>query len=106
MHTHRPPPGEKKPALRLAFFLARLAWPCKNSTLLYSFQEEKPMGIQDRDWYREAVRDRERQLKQKTRNPLFTSTNPSPSWASATLKTIVYCLATYGALSIFKRLFG
>lgn len=65
------------------------------------------MGIQDRDWYREAVRDRERQLQKKFRTSAFVRRSPAAfsPWASA-VKTVVYCLAIYGALSLIKRFFG
>jgi hypothetical protein len=65
------------------------------------------MGMQDRDWYREEMRNRERQRQQKAKNATFTGSPSSPLslWASAAFRTAIYCLATYGALSLIKRFF-
>lgn len=56
------------------------------------------MGVEDRDWYREAIRERERKSQAPKTHPA-----PSGQWFHAFVKTLVYCFAVYGFLALLVR---
>ena len=58
------------------------------------------MGVQDRDWYREEVRKRERAASARTRS-VFRSPARGDFWGNV-LRFIVICLAVYGALALVR----
>lgn len=69
------------------------------------------MGIQDRDYHKEWSRERERSgpfdKAKHTYNPKdFRSRSGMPSvsggWPGALLRTVVICLAVYGALALVR----
>jgi hypothetical protein len=70
------------------------------------FRGKQTMGVQDRDWYREAQRERARMEIRRQRLGAMRARSSS-RWASigATVwRTAVNCLAVYGALHLALRL--
>lgn len=63
------------------------------------------MGIEDRDWYREAQRERRALEARRERLGLMRARTAS-EWAAIRLafwRTVVNSLAVYGALHLFVR---
>lgn len=58
------------------------------------------MGLHDRDYYRRALADKERE---SFFSRALSGSGSSPSWLGAIGQSIVYCLAIYGAISLLSR---
>lgn len=71
------------------------------------------MGIEDRDWYREAVREREglskpkqspHGMSQRNFDAIWKARQQPSGWGLFAFRTLVYCLAVYVALVLVKNL--
>ena len=69
------------------------------------------MGLQDRDYYRDEVRRRDTQQVFDTAKTIYNpkqfrgGSSPGTAasgWVSALVRTVVICLAVYGALALVR----